>query len=1208
MDNDRRSMSMKIARHIQSFLLTACVFACGLFSHAAADSFGDLKKGAKIADFTLQALYDNDASVPIGGRFVHTPSGFVLDLLRIQSVPQAFVWVNTPPVTDQGEPHTLEHLLLGKGTKGRFVASLEDMSLGESSAYTEQLRTCYHYHTSAGNDVFFRLYEAKLDAMLSPNFSDEEIRREVCNVGLTVDRATGEPALEEKGTVYNEMVSSYERWWGNLYLKLGRLMYGEAHPLSYSAGGFPDDIRTMTPQDIRTFHATTHQLTNMGSSVSIPDDITIVDALTRFSQILKRVSPDAKKGADPATAYYRLPPTKPAPTGTLAVESFPSSNPSDPGVTIYAWPAQFDLPNDELLLLLLFMYNFANDETTNLYRLFVNSSTRTLDIGASGTYAYMDITPGFPFYVGLDNVRPDYITEVMLDSIRTLILGELSAIAAYPAGSEELTAFNTRLKNRITEYGRSQRKFVNTPPGWGARSEGTGSAWIDRMLMLNRRPEQFRRSLTLSPELRYCDSVVSAPGNPWTALIARWKLTSVKPYGVGTKPNAESIARSESERTQRMAAFTEKLKADYAVATDKEAIAQYKLTYDVNTAVIDSAASTIKLPGFLDNPPLTIDPTLKVTVDSFASGGQLVLSTFDNITSGAFGLAFNLNVIPESLLVYAAALPSFVAEVGVERDGRFLTYEAQLESLRKDILGLDAYFSVRYRNGADHAELVVKATGSNAAENRKALDWLESVLMHSDLRPENLSRVRDMIDVGLSQIRSRTKGPEEYWVNTPAFAYWRQHNPLVLVSECFYTQAHALQRLRWQFRDVQTDAQLKAFQNGLAAIGSLGTTLKREELSAALALVDGTAPIPAGHPLAASLTGMDSLTRGLLRQAAEDLTANLSDLPDVTLASDWNYLCKQIAADLAVSPLDALERVKTVLGLIRRQDNVRGFVIASSAEQQAALPTLEKIVASLDGTPSQQASYAPTARVTERMAQHSPNAETATFVGLVHNGTRSGVHINNANCASFFETDQERLIDFLSARLYGGGGAHSMFMQTWGAGLAYSNGLRSNETTGRLNYYAERCPELAQTMDFVVGVLRKAPYDSALASYAVSQAFAFMRSGGSYETRGEAMAQDIADGMTDQAVSGFRKGIMQLHKQPGLYDKLHARMEAVYGRVLPGYGPSAVESKAKWDAVNFAIGPDKQLDGWQAYLQQTESPDTKLHKLYPRDFWITLAN
>ena len=42
-----------------------------------------------------------------------------LGYLRIESAPQGFIWVNTYPTSDKGEPHTQEHLLLGKGDRGR---------------------------------------------------------------------------------------------------------------------------------------------------------------------------------------------------------------------------------------------------------------------------------------------------------------------------------------------------------------------------------------------------------------------------------------------------------------------------------------------------------------------------------------------------------------------------------------------------------------------------------------------------------------------------------------------------------------------------------------------------------------------------------------------------------------------------------------------------------------------------------------------------------------------------------------------------------------------------------------------------------------------------------------------------------------------------------------------------------------------------------
>ena len=109
-----------------------------------------LKPGEAIQGFRTDAIYLDDADKPMGGRFVHLKTGFVFDLLQIQSVPQAFIWVTSYPTSNMGEPHTQEHLLLGKGNKGRALGSSEPMALVSSSAFTMQWMTCYHFSSSAG--------------------------------------------------------------------------------------------------------------------------------------------------------------------------------------------------------------------------------------------------------------------------------------------------------------------------------------------------------------------------------------------------------------------------------------------------------------------------------------------------------------------------------------------------------------------------------------------------------------------------------------------------------------------------------------------------------------------------------------------------------------------------------------------------------------------------------------------------------------------------------------------------------------------------------------------------------------------------------------------------------------------------------------------------------------------------------------------------
>ena len=167
--------------------------------------------------------------------------------------------------------------------------------------------------------------------------------------------------------------------------------------------------------------------------------------------------------------------------------------------------------------------------------------------------------------------------------------------------------------------------------------------------------------------------------------------------------------------------------------------------------------------------------------------------------------------------------------------------------------------------------------------------------------------------------------------------------------------------------------------------------------------------------------------------------------------------------------------------------------------------------------------------------------------------------------------------------------------------MAYSNGIGMRLGLGRSYYYAERTPELPLTMKFVIEEVQKADYDPALVEYAVAQAFGGTRSAASYEARGEAMAANLADGVTPEIVTRFHREILSLRNAPNLADELFKRMPNVYAQVLPGLGPTKASIK---DGIFFVIGPEKQLAAWEAYLQSVEGQGTKFYRLYPRDFWM----
>ncbi|HYE79902.1 MAG TPA: hypothetical protein VEI97_18110, partial [bacterium] len=350
---------------------------------------------------------------------------------------------------------------------------------------------------------------------------------------------------------------------------------------------------------------------------------------------------------------------------------------------------------------------------------------------------------------------------------------------------------------------------------------------------LNRTPG-FRKSVTLKPELAAVDRALDSKENAWRSLLPKWKLTDAVPYAVAAKPSPQVIQQEEQAARARAEAETARVKARYNAADEREALARFRADYDKTTAELERLAQTAASLRFVENPPLTLDDQLDFKVSKLAGGVPLVASTFENMTSATTGVALRLDSVPESQLVYLSMLPALVSQVGVIKDGQPVSYEQMSEMLRKEILALNAYFSTNFKTG--RAELVVRGAGNDPAESQRAVEWMRLVLTAPDWRPENLARIRDVVDQTLSGLRNRMQGPEEAWVNDPADAYWRQDNPLLLATSSFLTRAHNVHRLRWMLKDAGADREaIAAFLEQLARAPQEQGSTGRENLKNLLA-------------------------------------------------------------------------------------------------------------------------------------------------------------------------------------------------------------------------------------------------------------------------------------------------------------------------------------------------------------------------------------
>ncbi|HUS30359.1 MAG TPA: hypothetical protein VMZ53_17745 [Kofleriaceae bacterium] len=1145
-----------------------------------------LTEGAKVRGFTAVALYLDDADKPLGARFTHDATGFTFDYLRIETAPQGFIWVNSFPTGDKGEPHTQEHLLLGKGDRGRKLGSFEAMALAESSAFTDQWRTAYHFHTVAGPSVFWPVFEDQLDALLNPDYSDEEIRREVRNFG--VDKADdGTLHLEEKGTVYNEMVRTYESPEVNLWREAGHLVYGPKHPLVLDSGGYPPAIRDMTPQDIRAFHESAYHLANMGMIAAFPTSMSLASVLDETSKIL--VKEAGRKGRVMSEAD--LPKPTPAAAGTVKVVDYPYATATNPGPMMFAWPASRDLDDTERVLMGLFLDSFAGDESTTLYKQLIDSKTRKMDLGASDVWSYTKTDQGQPVYLGLSGVKADKLEAKTVSDVRALIAAELERIAKLPDGDPELVAFDARVQSRVIDLRRRLAKFLDSPPGFGIR--GTGSGWNDHLHQLSK-SKGFKKSLTLRPALAQVEQILAGKGNPWRERLKTWGLLET-PFGIAAKPSPELRKQLDDERKARADAELARLQKQYAAKDAAATLAKYATDYDAETKRMEAAEGANQLPPLVDSPPMTLDDSLKYETDAVASVPRFT-ATFDAMVSSRVQLAFRIGAIADKDQVFLAALPSLLSDAGVIENGTPIPADEMKERQRKEILELSVYYVDNPKSG--RIELVAAGAGNGAGETKAAIGWLHRVLLSPDWRPENLARLRDVIDQRLTGIRQRMLGAEEGWVENPRDA-WRVGTALYGHTSSFLTRAHDLHRIRWMLADPGEAAATKEVVKFLGTLGG-AKSLKRDQLAALTdALAKDTKPKDAKLASYVAAAGkLSAKAKPLALMAGKDLAAMLGDLPDSSLAADWTYLCKQMAADLQVGAPAALARLESVRKAVVDGGGARIVEVGSKANQQAIASDVQKLVGAL---PKQKQAAAPAATgnvFRDRLAARDPKAKTATFVGLFAPSTSSGVFVNLAPNGYFGDASDDSVMDYLASNLYTGHGAHSIFMKTWAAGLAYSNGMRRDLEEGTVLYYAERCPLLPQTLRFVIDQLKKGSKpDANIARYAVAKAFEARVANG-FEQRASAMASNLVDGLTPDVQKAFREKVIAASKDPQLADKLFGRMEKVYSKVLPGYG--SLDPKA----IYFVIGPDKQLTAYQEYLRAAVGKDATLHRLYPRDFWI----
>lgn len=1107
---------------------------------AAPVAYEDLVEDGSIAGFTVKGVYTDHRGVRRGASLVHGHTGFVLRLISQDTVPQAWMYVNTVPTDDRGAPHTQEHLLLGKGNIGRAVADAETFQLVESSAYTETHRTVYHFRTASGLDGFHGVFEQRLNALLNPDYTDIEIRREVYHFG--VDAAPdGTLSLVEKGTVYNEMETS-ARTPGRLFWDvLEEDLYGPGHPEGLNAGGDPDPMRSLTPADIRAFHASTHALGNMGALLFLPP-ADLQETLGRLDGMLRRLQPEPTPAGRSWPTEATLPPAATTSDRAMRVVPYPKREGKGTVDVTMAWPPRGDRTLGEDTLLSLFFDALAGDASSNLHKALVDDETEERDTGARSVWAAQyEGNLGSPVMMGASDF-PLETGDDVLAWVRERMLQELRTVSSWAPGDPALEDFDRRVRNDLVPRLRQSRMTLSAPPGFGTR--GTGSGWHDYLVELDGEGG-FERSLAMADAFAWVQQQLDREENVWAELIAREGWLVEEPLVYVKRPDPSLLDALDAARDARLAEETARLMAEAGTEDPQVALKGLLDVLDAETAQVEAGRVPTEN-RLVEGAPLDRDPTLRWERTSYA-GVPAVVGHSDALTGARVALVFDLRRAPPEHLEVLAVFQELLTDVGLVVDGEVLDDDAVVERLKEEVRSVWASSSTNERTG--RMELVLSAEGTDLRESVAALTWIGRFIDDAHWAPENLERMRTL-----------TRATSERWLDwTPTGfvgALEHQGDGRMLRTTGPVAQLDVL-RMAWRLRDAGADEDAV-----VAAIELLG----------------------AG--------GVTTLEHPLVDQARRDLERLVRDCPEGTADSDRAMLAGLIVTELRRDPTVVLDELRAVRDALFRRGSVRVEVSAGSILPELTAP-IEALIQTLPEGASPEADVPPgTAR--ERMRARGIEVQRG-LMAWMDPELRTGEADLRVPLAPPTDLTEDTLIDLLALRTLGGGGARSMFMRTWGEGLAYSNGVGVSPHGERLTWSADRCPQVARTAAFAKSLVADTPVTPTLVEYALAEAFS-SDAHLAPQSRLTSMARRLEDGRGPDVERAHRTALLALRDREDLVERVAARQQPAYAPLFPADG---TWGEGSWAMVT---GDEDQLAGWDAWLVENGLPPAA--RVHPRDFWV----
>jgi len=1163
---------------IGRIILVVCLFAVAHnCCRASTRDLAALKKGEHVGGLRCANLYADSEGHIVGAKFWDVRSGAPIYLLQIETIPQVFMWVDTPADSNKGVAHALEHLLGGKGTKGRYISLLKEMRLSRSVAATTDDFNLYSFSSGTGLDGFFEQFHAWLVALYQPDFTDLEAEREFYHFGISVDPATKKKTLVEKGSVYDEMQAGQGIY--QYYFELNKRVFGPDNPFGFYNSGVPDEMRHVIPADIRRFH---HEHYRLGPTTGFIFALSPKEDAFSF---LHRISQEVDQFTDsdaPQQIHKEVIKPKysihPLSNKKIALFPFPSNSESDRGEIRFGWEPVKTESQVNLRLLQLFFRALADGDKSLLYKSLIDSKTREFGSGATNveSLVFLENSPYFPAeFVGFSGIAGKQLTVERIEQLRNRVTAAIRRISQYPDGSQSLVDFNQLVMSYAKAWRRSQSVWTKSAPQFGLNYE---TQWKEHLEYLEMDPS-FTRSISDEPIWRAVERRMQSGRNIWGGLIRDFHLLEV-PYATASVPSEQLLEELDNNRQKRIAAKIKQTMDRFHTDDEQQALARFEQEETIKTKEVDEIAAHVRQPRFTDHPPLTPDDDIRYT--QFHLDNVPVIATFfDRAPTIDLGLSFDLRRIPRRYYKYLPILPRCLDSLGLKTADKIISYadlQAQTQTEMND-------FSVRYDFSpvSRRADLTIQASTTTPAEFRRALALIQRITTLNYLDPSNADRLRDVVDKRQWEENTYNQGENDFWFINPSNAFRYQDDLLYLALSSVFTRAHWDGRLKWLLHKPVPPAEIARLAD-----------FAEKALSASLGVSD--------KQLSETLSRSNA--KGLEGELVEYWERNIPSFSQDELLPGLRRLAVEVQDDLKAGPAKTIADLRELQKIVLDRQALSIDLTLDQANLAEIQPSLKKFLESIPGSAHPEdlvdnASEKTPLMDNVRRRYNLGGSEFPWYVGLEDPRNTTANMVFYADFPGYSQLDRQSLLRELSSKLVSGSGPQTVYTKIEEDGLAYGSSISSDPRLRLLRYYAARSPDIPSLVNLVNSIAAAIPqlHDESLIDYALQQTFTPPRSMSTFTERGRGLATDIRDGNDPAQVRRFSEAILKLRAEPNLLSELTSLVADSICPVLVTNECAPQQQQAR--SLFFFTGPERLLADAEKKLGMR-----KMLRIYPSDFWI----